>query len=240
MRFVPSLLLVLALSPLMAACGQDAAPKPTVDMDPALTAALGEQILVDPDLVSMNDANAVAQIPDFDRSVPTLDAGPDAIARARAAALELLGGLSGLKSAPAPRQTDKGQGRASLLTAAARVIAGPGETGRCTNRVSHTAAWAARMPQAFPVYPMGAVQDAAGIDQGGCSLRVVSFHTPVPLPEVMDFYFTRASVAGFALDRVMQEGDDVLAGTRGKGAVIVYARRLPSGATEVELVTSGA
>lgn len=235
MRFVPSLLLVLAASPLMVACGQGAAPKLPAETDPAITAALGQQILIDPDLVSMNDANAVAQVPDFDRSLPVLDTGPDAVARARVAALDLLGGQSRLQSAPAPREA----ARAPQLTAAARAVAGPGDARRCTSRVSHGVVWAARMPQAFPVYPMGAVQAAAGNDQGGCALRVVTFHTPVPLADVMDFYFTRATTAGFALDRVKQQGDHVLAGTHGKGALILYARPLPSGATEVDLVTSG-
>lgn len=235
MRFVPSLLLVLATSPLMVACSQGAAPKLPAETDPAITAALGQPILIDPDLVSMNDANAVAQVSDFDRSLPALDTGPDAVARARAAALDLLGGQSRLQSAPAARQADDGP----LLTAAARTIAKSGEADRCTSQVSNGMVWAARMPPAFPVYPMGAVQAAAGIDQRGCALRVVTFHTPVPPADVMDFYFTRATAAGFALDRVMQQGDDVLAGTHGKGALIVYARPLPSGATEVDLVTSG-
>lgn len=239
MRFMPSLLLVLAASPLVVACGKGAVPKRAAETDPAIAAALNQPILIDPDLVSMNDANTVAQVPDFDRSVPTLDTGPDAIARARAAALDLLGGQSRLKPAPAARQADEVQARASLLTAAARAVAVAGGPRRCTSRVSHAIAWAARMPPALPVYPMGAVQDAAGTDQGGCGLRVVTFHTPVPAADVMDFYFTRATAAGFALDRVMQDGDDVLAGTRGESAVIVYARPLPSGATEVDLVTSG-
>lgn len=239
MRFRPSLLLVLAVSPLMVACGQGAAPKLPAETDPAITAALGRPILIDPDLVSMNDANAVAQVPDFDRSVPTIDTGPDAIARARAAALDLLGGQSNLKSAPAAREAGEAQGRPSLLTSAARVVAASGEARRCTGGISHGMVWAARMPPSFPVYPMGAVQEAAGIDQAGCALRVVAFHTPVPVADVMDFYFTRATAAGFTVDRVMQQGDDVLAATRGKGGVIVYARQLPSGATEVDLVTSG-
>jgi hypothetical protein len=70
-------------------------------------------------------------------------------------------------------------------------------------------------------------------------LRAVSFVTPVPLAEVMDFYFTRALSAGFSARRVLQGGDDVLAGSRDKVSFVVYARRLPSGTTEVDLVTRG-
>jgi hypothetical protein len=99
--------------------------------------------------------------------------------------------------------------------------------------------WAARLPGAFPVYPRGAVQEAAGTDAAGCSLRVVNFVTPVPLGEVMDFYYSRARTAGFTTQRELQSGDDVLGGTKGSASYVVYARRLPSGHTEVDLVTSG-
>ena len=95
------------------------------------------------------------------------------------------------------------------------------------------------MPAPFPVYPRAAAQEAAGTDAAGCSLRVVNFVTPVPMDEVMDFYFTRARGAGFSTARVLQDGDDVLAGTKGSASYVVYARRLPSGNTEVDLVTGG-
>jgi hypothetical protein len=95
------------------------------------------------------------------------------------------------------------------------------------------------MPAAFPVYPRAATQEAAGSDEGRCRLRVVDFVTPVPLGDVMDFYFTRALAAGFSAERTLQDGDDVLAGRKGAAAYAVYARRLPSGNTQVDLVTSG-
>jgi hypothetical protein len=55
----------------------------------------------------------------------------------------------------------------------------------------------------------------------------------------VDFYFTRARAAGFSSERVLQDGDDLLAGVRGRASYLIYARRLPSGNTEVDLVTSG-
>ena len=83
------------------------------------------------------------------------------------------------------------------------------------------------------------MQEAAGTDVAGCALRVVNFVTPVPLGEVMDFYFTRARNAGFSAQLVLQDGDTVLAGVKGRASYVVYARRLRTGATEVDLVTSG-
>jgi acyl dehydratase len=97
--------------------------------------------------------------------------------------------------------------------------------------------WAARLPATFPVYPRGATQEAAGTDQGPCALRAVRFVTPVPLGEVIDFYYTRALAAGYPANRARQQGDDRLSGARDQSGYAVWARRLESGNTEVDLVT---
>ncbi|HZF46472.1 MAG TPA: hypothetical protein VEZ26_09055, partial [Sphingomonadaceae bacterium] len=79
----------------------------------------------------------------------------------------------------------------------------------------------------------------AGTDEGNCALRVVNYLTAVPLDEVVDFYFTRASAAGFTAQRVKEDGDDVLGGTKGKASFVIYVRALPKGGTEVDLITNG-
>lgn len=230
----PALCLALSLS----GCGDDARQgEPAPEMDPALSGALGGQIMVDPDLVGQNQANAVASLPSQDGSLPTLDIGAEAIATARAEALRQVGGPGSLRKAPEAREVAGSLPPDAALTAAARAAAG-GQAD-CAARARYTMQWAARMPEAFPVYPHGAVQEAAGTDAEGCALRVVNFRTPVPLGEVMDFYYTRARAAGFTAQRVLQDGDDVLGGAKGKASYIVYARRLPTGVTEVDLVTSG-
>jgi len=201
--------------------------------DPALSGALNEPIMVDPDLVGQNRANSAASLPSHDDSLPTIDAGPEAIAAARTEALRLVGGPGRMKKAPEPREVSGQLPADAALTIAARAST------RCAERVENTAEWAARLPRPFPVYPRAAVQEAAGTDAAGCSLRVVSFVTPVPLGEVMDCYFTRARTAGFSAQRLLHDGDDVLAGVKGAASYVVYARRLPSGNTEVDLVTGG-
>jgi hypothetical protein len=227
-RPIPPLLFVPLL--LAASCGSDDAPVAEPDQDPALTGALGEQIMVDPDLVGQNRANSAAAMPSLDSSLPTVDANPEAIAAARAEALRLAGGPGRMKKAPEAREQS---GPLPVpLRAAARAA------DHCATRAEHTARWAARLPGPFPVYPRGSVQEAAGTDASGCALRVVSFVTPVPIGEVMDFYFTRARGAGYSAQRVLQDGDDVLVGAKGNASYVVYARRLPSGNTEVDLVTS--
>ena len=144
-----------------------------------------------------------------------------------------------MKKAPEPREVEWPLPAGAALTAAARAAAAPRADIDCAERAEYTMQWAARLPDAFPVYPRGAVQEAAGTNEGGCSLRVVNFVTPVPLGEVMDFYVTRAAEAGFSTERVLQDGDDVLSGVKGAASYVIYARRSSSGNTEVDLVTSG-
>jgi hypothetical protein len=144
-----------------------------------------------------------------------------------------------MQKAPEPRAVAGDLPADAALTAAARGAAAPGGNGDCAARAQYTMQWAARLPAPFPVYPRGAVQEAAGTDASGCSLRVINFVTPVSLGEVMDFYYSRARAAGFSTRRVLQGGDDVLGGTKGAASYVVYARRLATGNTEVDLVTSG-
>jgi hypothetical protein len=226
---------------LLAGCGWFGGDteEPVREEDPATSGALGDQIMFDPDLASQNRADSAAFVPSGDGSVPTVDDGAEAIAAARADALRIVGGPGKMQKAPAPREVAGALPADAALTAAARAAAVPGGSGDCAARAQYTMQWAARLPAAFPVYPRGAVQEAAGTDASGCSLRVINFVTPVPLGEVMDFYYSRARVAGFSAQRVLQDGDDVLGGVKGAASYMVYARRLPSGNTEVDLVTSG-
>ncbi|KZY12784.1 hypothetical protein A3726_22195 [Erythrobacter sp. HI0037] len=123
------------------------------------------------------------------------------------------------------------------MVAAARAAVSPGGE-NCGDKVEYTSSWAAKLPTAFPVYPRGNTQEAAGTDEGDCALRVVSFLTPVALEEVLAFYYTRARVAGYSAEHTKSAGDNILSGTKGKAAYVVYGRRLSQGVTEIDLVTT--
>lgn len=225
---------------MLSACGDNGPPgEAVVEDDPATIAALADPITTDPDLAQQNRADSVAFIPSQDGSLPTIDGGAEAVAAARADALQLVGGPGRMRKAPDPEPVAGALPAGAALSAAARAAAAPGGDSDCAARVQYTMQWAARLPAAFPVYPRAAVQEAAGTDAAGCSLRVVNFVTPVPLGEVMDFYYSRARAAGFSARRTLQDGDDVLGGARGTASYAVYARRLETGNTEVDLVTSG-
>jgi hypothetical protein len=233
---------ILLLSPLLllAGCGRGEEPPAEVaEGDPAMADALGEQIMVDPDLVGQNRANNAASVGSQDGSIPAAARSPQALAAARADALKLVGGPGAMKKAPQAREVSGTLPADSALTAAARAAASPGGKGDCAAQARYTAEWAAKLPSTFPVYPRGAVQEAAGTDEGDCALRVVNFTTPVPLSEVLDFYYTRASAAGFSAQHVIDGQDNVVGGTKGSQSFMVYARGLPGGGTSVDLVTGG-
>lgn len=226
----------------LAGCGEEAAP---VDVavdhsDPLMDGALSDHIMVDPDMVARNGANQAVSLGSGDGSIPLPDAGPEAVAAARAEAIALVGGSAAMRRAPQPERVEGDLPPEAALSVAARAAALPGAGNRdCAEVARFSAAWAARLPDAFPVYPRGAVHEAAGTDEGNCRLRVVNFTTPVPLAEVMDFYYTRAAASGFTAQRVMQDGDDVMGGTRQGASFMVFARRVRGGQTSVDLVTTG-
>ena len=234
------LLAVLAPAVLLAGCGRkdeemEASP---AGEDPALTGALADQIMIDPDLTGQNEAAGAATMSATDGALPTDNNSPEEVAAARRDALALVGGPGQLKTAPAAREVASKLPEAAAFTAAARAAASSPAGAKCADKVQYTAAWAAKLPKAFPVYPRGNVKEAAGTDEGGCSLRVVNYTTPVTVEDVLSFYYTRGLTAGYKADRFRQDGDDMLGGTKGAASYMLYVRRLPSGRTEVDLITS--
>lgn len=236
-------LVLLAATPalLLAACGgnDEKAETPKGTADSELASALGDEIMVDPDLAGQNQANSAVSAGLRDGALPPEMTSPEALERARGEALKLVGGPGRMKKAPAAQEVAGKLPEGSALAVASRAAAAPGGNGNCADLAQYTMGWAAKLPAAFPVYPQGAVQEAAGTDEGACALRVVNYVTAVPLSEVIDFYYTRAAAAGFTAQRVKEDGDDVLGGTKGNASFVVYARALPKGGTEVDLVTNG-
>lgn len=206
--------------------------------DPALTGALGDQIMVDPDLASQNRGDAAlsgggpmsAEVPPYART-------PEAIEAARGEAVRLVGGT--IVPAPSP-ETGIAARVSGAATAAEMALAVPSARGKnCAAKVTYSAGWAGRLHSTFPIYPRAALQEAAGTDDGGCSLRAVNFLTPVEVKDVIDFYHTRAHGGGFTAEYRVERADHVLGGTKGQSAFIVYARKRGDGLTDVDLVVSG-
>lgn len=220
----------------LAACGNGDSNGARQDVDPASEQALNDNLMSDPDLSSRNEAGAALSGTAND-AVPPIDTSTRAIESARARAIELVGGTEKMKPAPAARRLAADAPDTRAMIAAARAAVAPGGA-NCADSVEYSAAWAARLPAAFPVYPRGNTQEAAGTDEGDCALRIVSFHTPVAVKDVFAFYASRAAAAGFSVEHVLKGDADILSATRGNSALVVYARRLPSQVTQIDLVTS--
>jgi hypothetical protein len=55
---------------------------------------------------------------------------------------------------------------------------------------------------------------------------------------VIDFYYTRATAAGYSADHEAEGAQHVLAGTRGDDAYVVYVTPRSGGGTSVDLVAN--
>ena len=235
-RFVAASMLWLAST--LSGCGDAPVAPPPEEIDPAITAALGDQILIDPDLSRQNEGGA-ALTGGIDHALPLPNRSVDAIEAARAEALAILGGRDKLLALPASTGSEPAAPLAARLSIVSRARHA-GAAPRCVEALEHGFVWAARMPAAFPIYPRGAVQEAAGTDSGSCAIRAVNFRTPVPADEVLAFYSARARHAGYAATLTVAGDERVLRGGKGGAAFSVVARQTPSGMTAIDLVTRGA
>ena len=201
--------------------------------DPALTSALADQIMVDPDLasqanphVSRNGGPVQALVPPTRPSAPS----PGSVMHAPAPTQATDGGREGitlgqLAAEQARHQSGRGQ---------------PVDSANCERALRYSAMWATKLPDTLPIYPEGAVTEAAGNDAAGCRLRVVSFTTGAAISNVVDFYYTRVRKAGFTAEHQVQGRDHILGGTRAEdgSAYYIIVGPFDDHATEVDIVAN--
>ncbi|WP_156680511.1 hypothetical protein [Sphingomonas profundi] len=102
----------------------------------------------------------------------------------------------------------------------------------------YDAAWARRLPAELPVYPGAKVSEAAGSDAPGCRRRIVSFASSAPAATIVDYYRARVTKAGYSYERLVEQGAEVLGGTRGEAAYYVTVKPAPNGGSTVDLVSN--
>jgi hypothetical protein len=207
-----SLLRCAALAGLLAlaACGRQDANIAALDnelmangADPALTSALEDQILVDPNLVQQAHPNSVR--PPETPVQAQYPAGPD--------------------------PTRPGAQRASGSLG--------GGAGGCTDRLVIAPQWASRLPAQFPMLPGGRLTEAAGTDDGGCHMRVVTFTSGERFERVIDFYRGAAARAGYSAEHQVRGADHVLGGTNSATDGAYYLIVTPTGrGSEVALIVN--
>ncbi|TXC71791.1 hypothetical protein FSB78_13140 [Sphingomonas ginsenosidivorax] len=199
--------------------------------DPALTAALADQIMVDPTLAQSSNGNAVRPPPrPASGAVP-----PDGVAP-RTDPTD----PATLKKAPAPSgdcpECKAAKGALTLGALAERQA--NRRTAACAGAIGYSAGWANRLPADLPLYPDARLAEAAGADQDGCRLRVVSFASAATVDRLIDFYYTRATKAGYSTGHRTDGAQHVLGGTRGEDAYVVYVTARSGGGSEVDLVSN--
>jgi hypothetical protein len=194
----------------------------TNDSDPALTAALQDQIAVDPNLSQQSNRNAVRP-----PETPTQASYPTDSAAAA-------------KAVPGP--TGRGGTAPAAQLASAPQGGGAGGGGAsCTSGANfhYNNAWAQRLPAAFPFYPNGRLTEAAANNANGCSTRVVSFATADNAQRVLDWYNTQAVRAGYTSERETRQGDHILAGANARDNGAFYLIVTPKGnGSEVALIVN--
>ena len=206
-------------------------PVSGADRDPALEAALRDQIMVDPKLVQQ--ANADALRPPLQPE--SLALPPEDVADA---AHKPVAGQ--LRPAPAasPDCPQCAAARRALTLGA--LAASQGTSADCVQRTAYSADWANRLPADVPLYPDARVLEAAGADGQGCALRVVSFISAAPLQRLLDWYYTRTADAGYRAGHGTEAEEHVLAGTRRSAAFMLRLRPRPGGGTNVDLMVDAA
>lgn len=210
--------------------------------DPAMTAALQDQIMVDPALAQQSNTDTVrpparpysGAIPADTIAQPPSGAaaGTSGVATsvtAKSAPPPAAGGCAGCKAA-----------RESLTLGALASRQPDRRTASCAGALRYSARWAERLPADLPLYPGARVSEAAGADTPACRLRAVSFTTDAPLKSVIDWYYTRATGAGYSAEHQADGAEHVLGGTRSRdgGAYALILNERRGGGTEVDLLAN--
>ena len=238
----------------LAACGTKPAAESNLDSldaelagnatnasDPAMRAALQDQIMVDPALAGQSNADTIRppQQP-YSGAIP-----PDLVAGGKNDGTVTASGSSssgGSKPTPAPsKDCPQCKVKNDLVTLGALASRqADRRTAGCARNLHYSTSWAQRLPADLPLYPDARVDEAAGAAANGCALRVVSFSTGASLQAVLDYYYGRATAAGYSAEHQADDGQHVLGGTRGRdgAAYVIYLETRGDGRTEVDLVAN--
>ncbi len=209
--------------------------------DPAMMSALQDQIMVDPALAHKANEDAVRPpAQPLSGAVP-----PESIAATQAGTAATAGQASSqtVKATPAPKGNSCPQcdaAKASLTLGALASRQRDHRTAACAGDMRYSAGWANRLPSDLPLYPDARVSEAAGAQGGSCAIRAVSFSTSASLQQVMDWYYTRVTNAGFSAEHQTDGGQHVLGGTRDRdgGAFALFFTSRNDGGTDVDLIAN--
>lgn len=199
--------------------------------DSALTAALADQIMVDPALAQSSNDNVVRPPTRPDSGAVPGDGAAPRVDTVDAATLK--------KAPAAAGDCPECKAKTGALTLGALAERQThAHAANCGAAVSYSAGWANRLPADLPLYPDARLSEAAGADQNGCALRVVSYSSGAATDKVIDWYYTRVTKVGYSAEHKADGAQHVLGGTRGNAAYVVYASPRAGGGTDVDLVSN--
>jgi len=234
-----ALVAAMMLSLALAACGGNEASNPdsadnVEEADPALTSALQDQIMVDPSLSQSANADSVRPpMRPYSGGVPA-----DGVATND----NVVGGELMQVPDPVPAETGA-ECQAARQSTTLGGLAGRQQEGGlsgCAAQVEYSAAWAQRLPQGIPLYPKARVSEAAGTDKGSCALRVVSFSSPDPMGQMLNWYYTMVVRAGYSAEHQVDGDEHILGGTRGRddAAYVIFLAPRADGGTDIDIVAN--
>lgn len=218
-----SMMATIAAALMLAGCSDKASEPSELDKidaklggktgsDPALSVALEEPIMVDPNLTSQANEDSIKPPAEpFQAPVP-LD--PNAPAAAGSATT-----LGSFAEQQARLSKDQFNG--------------------CVLDVQYSMDFANRLPADLPIHPRGRLVEAAGSDAPGCRLRAVTYSAAIPPQAIVDYFQTTAKRAGYGATQAREGSETLVSGTRARDRAAFYAIVQPAGAgSTVDMVVN--
>ncbi len=202
--------------------------------DPVMARALHDPLMTDPDLAWRSEANGVIAMGES-TALPVIEATTDSTQQARGAARSAVT-QSGATLPPLPEVT-AGSGGAALAGIAANrdLLAALNAPEACASAARQGFGWAAKMPDAAAIMPLGMAQAAAGTDIAGCRLRLVRYVTAAGIEDALNYHAALAGRAGMQVTR-FAEPEAILTGRGGMGEELrIHLRAASGGMTAVDV-----
>jgi hypothetical protein len=186
------------------------------DVDPALTAALEDQIMVDPSLSAQANEDSIRPAAEPNQAPIPADRNASTTGSVDVAS-QTLGGLASDQAITADK---------ALYTG-------------CSLDVRYSVDWANRLPTEVPVYPQARVSEAAGSDNGTCKLRAITFASAAAPRAMADFYAAIAKRGGYKASQKGEGNETMVSGSRSGDGAAFYVVIQPNGSgSNVDLVSN--
>jgi outer membrane murein-binding lipoprotein Lpp len=218
-----AMIAILSAATLLAGCSNKASDKAEldrvdaklegkVDADPALSAALEDQIMVDPKLATQSNEDSIRPPNEpFQAPIPVDPNAPDGSGTSQT--------LGSLAERQAILSKDKFNG--------------------CLLDVQYSMDFVNRLPSDLPLYPGARLIEAAGSDARNCRLRAVSYSTAASPKAIIDYYLTIARRAGYTASHNSDSKEEMVNGSRERDGAAFYTIIQAAGAgSSVDLVVN--